>query len=223
MYVSTKEALNDAEATLNGVFRRELEPLKPVVHKELEFTGNVYDVADLSFGNRVHMRSLLITTGSKSVSAVKRGTVARVMAAVVDPASEYNRTSYEVGRVVAPHDMMFGPCSSDMHYNGCVTLPKDHPTTVAMQEQYTRYVARQAEYRKIRSDVRNCIQNYKSFNEAVKAHPELLLCVSQSLKDKLEAKVTRAKKEKEAPVTHEFDPSSLAQVVVSDRLSRDGV
>lgn len=205
MLVSKKRGI-EAVSHMCAVMRNaKLETLPEVklTAEELKLLPSVFDVVDSMWGNKIHMRGMMIDMGlCKSEKTNIRYVFDRTCMHTVE--SRFP--------VVAPKGTDLYP-----YYN--YTIPDTCPAYALLKQRNDARMAVSTKFDNIAAQLCSFIEAHKSTNEALKAMPELAMYLTKGVLDDIERKVSRGDNQGEAEKSKPaVDLSTVVSAAVAHRI-----
>ena len=204
MLVSKKRGIEAVTCTVNKMRHAELETMPKVAlsKEELHLLPDVFTVIDHLWGDKIHMRSMMLAMGlSRSDRTNIRYKFGTSLLHQVQPTF----------KVTAPRDT---DIYSYFDYHITDTCPAYHllAQRLAAREEVV------AKFNNIATQLCAFIEAHKSTNEALKAMPELAMYLTKDVLDDIERKVSRGGKQDEVVEKPAVDLSTVVSAAVAHRI-----
>ena len=181
MLVSKKRGI-EAVSHMCAVMRTaELETLPPVALSEEELTllPNVFDVVDSLWGNKIHLRGMMLAMGLSK--------------------SEKTNIRYKFGTSlitqVQANFPVTAPRNADLYAYIDYQIPDTCPAYPLLMGRSIARTTVVNKFNNIAAQLCSFIEAHKSTNEALKAMPELSMYLGSEVMEKIERKVSRGDKQ----------------------------
>lgn len=181
MLVSKKRGI-EAVSHMCAVMRTaELKTLPPVALSEEELTllPNVFDVVDSLWGNKIHLRGMMLAMGLSK--------------------SEKTNIRYKFGTSlitqVQANFPVTAPRNADLYARIDYQIPDTCPAYPLLRGRSIARTTVVNKFDNIAAQLCSFIEAHKSTNEALKAMPELAMYLTKDVLDDIERKVSRGDKQ----------------------------
>lgn len=205
MLVSKKRGI-EAVSHMCAVMRNaELEMLPKVAlsKEELPLLPNVFDVVDSLWGNKIHLRGMLLAMGlSKSEETSIRYTFGTSLITQV-------HANFPVT----------APRNADLYSYIDYQIPDTCPAYPLLRDRDIARTTVMNKFNNIAAQLCSFIEAHKSTNEALKAMPELAMYLTKDVLDDIERKGYRGDKQDEAEKSKPaVDLSTVVSAAVAHRI-----
>lgn len=207
MLVSKKRGV-EAVSHMCGVMREAEQRTLPKVgltEEELKLLPSVFDVVDSLWGNKIHMRGMMIDMGlCKSEKTNIRYVFDTTLIVLIQ--ANFPITA---------------PRNTDLYsyYNYNYNIPETCPAYALLKQRNDAREAVRTKFNNIAAQLRSFIEAHKSTNEAIKAMPELAMYLTKDVLDDIERKVSRGDKQGEAEKSKPaVDLSTVVSAAVAHRI-----
>ena len=205
MLVSKKRGI-EAVSHMCAVMRTaELETLPKVALSEEELTllPNVFDVVDSLWGNKIHLRGMMLAMGLSK--------------------SEKTSIRYKFGTSlitqVQANFPITAPRNADLYSYIHYQIPDTCPAYPLLRDRDIARTTVMNKFNNIAAQLCSFIEAHKSTNEALKAMPELAMYLTKDVLDDIARKVSRGDKQGEAENRKPaVDLSTVVSAAVAHRI-----